>query len=535
MSRGRFVGLIVATGALAVGVVACDPGPSRLLGPDGGLPYEWIPWPAHRPVVRVDVAVLVDNSGSMSQEQSALSLRFPELIAELVDPADDDGDTFADHLPVDDLNIGVISSDMGTAGYRVSTCSISDVGDNGCFRNTPSPAVLDCETSYPPFLSRDELNAFDYDAATMAHDFTCIATLGTQGCGFEQPLKAMRAATSTNPDTGICNRGFLRPDALLALIWVTDEDDCSVRPDHTEMFDPTRDDLGHLNTRCFLHADFVESVPDYVDAFRALKPPEDQDQIVLGMIVGVPFDAPACIGDGLHLESCLAVPAMNEMIDPAAPTQLIPSCNTSMGTATPPRRFVELAHSFGSNAYVDSICKSDYADAVRGISRKIVEHLPSDCPPFDLPFDGTDDGDPAPPALCSADCFIVETLSDDRPCETDPACPPSSCPPATIGNALDPEPCIVPATGTTCAPLKRDLGLVRQSDGRLRRDCLIRQAARSWDGSRCGLPTEPGWTWEPREWSDAPRPCPVLSLRRGPGESLVDDGGRAALYCASRS
>jgi len=59
--------------------------------------------------------------------------------------------------------------------------------------------------------------------------FTCIATLGESGCGFEQPFAAITRAL------GVDGRGaapyesasFLRVDAALAIILLTNEDDCS--------------------------------------------------------------------------------------------------------------------------------------------------------------------------------------------------------------------------------------------------------------------------------------------------------------------
>jgi hypothetical protein len=73
--------------------------------------------------------------------------------------------------------------------------------------------------------------------------------LGTGGCGFEQPLEAMRRAFA-NP----ANYGFLRKDAVLALVFVTDEDDCSSFD--AAMFDPAQSGLdsplGPLASfRCF--------------------------------------------------------------------------------------------------------------------------------------------------------------------------------------------------------------------------------------------------------------------------------------------
>jgi hypothetical protein len=130
-----------------------------------------------------------------------------------------------------------------------------------------------------------------------------------------------------------------------------------------------------------------------------------------------------------------------------------------------------------------------------------------------------------------ANCVAIETLWDDGPCEADPACPPESCPPATLDDVYDPEPCVAPDSGASCTPLKRDLGVITTASGMVRRQCLIRQARRPWDGSRCGTPTEAGWTFTPGAWSDGPRPCPLHPFARGPGESLVGVGSMVELHC----
>ena len=77
----------------------------------------------------------------------------------------------------------------------------------------------------------------------LADVFTCMATLGSNGCGFSQPFAATRlalekAADPLDPDNG----GFLRPDAALAIVLVTNQDDCSV-PANSDLFDPAQSTL----------------------------------------------------------------------------------------------------------------------------------------------------------------------------------------------------------------------------------------------------------------------------------------------------
>jgi hypothetical protein len=472
--------------------------------------------------MRVDIVVLVDNSGSMREEQEALTLRFPELIRELLDPGDADGDTHPDHAAVDDRNIGVIDPDMGTMGFTVSTCRNPDGGDNGCFRNTPAPG-LGCAASYPVFLSRNPLNAAVYSPEQMSEDFTCIATLGTSGCGFEQQLKAMRVAVTDDAGPGGCNAGFLRPDSLLGLIFVTDENDCSVVEGHPEMFDPSRNgDLGPLNIRCFLHPEFIETVEDQYAAFSALRA-DRPGSLVVGMIVGVPPEESACIGTGDLLGGCLRVTDMEERINPAFSTELVPSCNTRMGLAFPPVRFVELAQMFGKDAYVDSVCKEDWRGAIAGITNRLVERLHDDyvCLSEPIPFYGD---------TCTSSCWLIETLLNIAPCPADPSCPQAWCPAGSADSIDRLLPCRDPVSGAECRPLKRDLGTIVDALGVERRQCLVRQAARDPVAFRCGDPLGDGWYYMPADWSD--HECPEVEFTFPGGEPLFAPGSGVMMRCA---
>src|SRR5262249_25630381 len=65
---------------------------------------------------------------------------------------------------------------------------------------------------------------------TLEDTFSCMASVGDGGCGFEQQLESVHRALERSTVAADVNAGFLRDDALLAVVWVTDEDDCSAPP-----------------------------------------------------------------------------------------------------------------------------------------------------------------------------------------------------------------------------------------------------------------------------------------------------------------
>ena len=62
--------------------------------------------------------------------------------------------------------------------------------------------------------------------------------MGTSGCGFEHQLASAAVSLGFRGTTPAANVGFLRPDAFLAVAFITNEDDCSAPPD-TRSYDIT--------------------------------------------------------------------------------------------------------------------------------------------------------------------------------------------------------------------------------------------------------------------------------------------------------
>ncbi|MBI5486350.1 MAG: hypothetical protein HY905_03360 [Deltaproteobacteria bacterium] len=410
------------------------------------------------PSGKVDLVVVVDNSRSMQEEQAALVANFPALIDELMAPSD------PDHTPVIDLNVAIVSTDMGSAGYQLSTCSEGlwgyDRGDDGCFLHTPRTAGSGCLVDYPGFLRRNPDNAGSYPLSDMGRDFGCMATLGTNGCGFEQQLEAARKGLVDHTLAGDCNAGFLRNDSILAVVVVSDEEDCSVADTH--ILDPEADAIyGHANIRCYIHPEMLKSVTDMVGQLRGLR--GNARDFVMAMIVGVPMGS-VCENTGDRVANCLELPEMQYVLDGTG-TNIIPVCHHPLGwgAAVPGRRFIQAAQEIGSNALVRSICNEDWRPAMTGILDLIQGALDNVCFPHELALD---------PVTCRADCNIVELLSDDR-----------SCPAGRV--EADP-------------PTETD------DRGVIHRRCVILQADRvpAGDGT-CPITADAGWYYIPRAQSTA--------------------------------
>ena len=187
---------------------------------------------------QLDVLFVIDNSHSMHEEQEALTANFSAFVSTL--------EASLDTLP--DIHIAAVTTDLGAGPYGIESCV--GQGDAGMLHN---PGIDDPDgTGCPenPFIesvaNTDGTRTTNY-RGTLDEAFQCIATVGMMGCGFEMPLEAARRALDGR------NTGFLRQDAFLLIVFVSDEDDCSVSS--TGLFDTSQDgvdtDLGYLNSyRC---------------------------------------------------------------------------------------------------------------------------------------------------------------------------------------------------------------------------------------------------------------------------------------------
>lgn len=147
----------------------------------------------------VDLLFVVDNSGSMLVEQQNLIASFDGFIAGIQDNLDE----------ANDYHIGVVTTDA----YVLNAAQCQTLG---------ALVTESAEGVCGPWTAGRYISlADDLESA-----FTCAARVGDGGSTDEHQVEAALAAISPElAAPGACNEGFIRDDALLVLVIITDEDD----------------------------------------------------------------------------------------------------------------------------------------------------------------------------------------------------------------------------------------------------------------------------------------------------------------------
>ena len=328
----------------------------------------------------VDILFVIDNSGSMGAEQQALVDKFGSFITQL--------EALEGGLP--NVQIGVISTDVGVGGVSIVGCEGN--GDDGVLQ----AGVQAAGCSGPQgaryiqnFATENATRQINYPAnQTLKETFSCIARVGVHGCGFEQPLESMRRALDGSRQQ---NLGFLREDALLAIIFVTDEDDCSVK--NARMFEGTPltsidEPLGPLASfRCFdfgvtcdeptrtagvktnckprSNSPYMHEVQEYIDFVFGLK--NDPSKILVAGIVGKnEGDEPLDSAEVLFISSSTA--DRNNFLE------LKKGCGYDVSDnnagAVPAIRLEYFVNAFPQNVS-DSICSADFSTILEDIGERL--------------------------------------------------------------------------------------------------------------------------------------------------------------------
>ena len=181
----------------------------------------------------VDFLFVIDNSGSMGDNQQNLVDSFPGFIQAIQNTVQE----------ASDYHIMVAKTDAGWGGDCALLCPAffgicPDIPEYPCMTGPPTAcdSVMGAGVTYPigsdssgQQCSLASGSRFITPAdANLAQSFECIARVGTDGSGDERPAEALTAALSTSLNSaGGCNEGFLRDDAILVVTIITDEEDSS--------------------------------------------------------------------------------------------------------------------------------------------------------------------------------------------------------------------------------------------------------------------------------------------------------------------
>jgi len=448
----------------------------------------------------VDLLFLVDDSSSMGKSQDNLRRNFPRFMTRLKDPPG---------LP--NIHVAVVSSDMGTNSG--SACDPA-TNKNGRFQFTaPEPAVgqTPCVTNLDPnatFIS-DIGGTKNYSGA-IEDVFSCIAALGDKGCGFEHQFAAITRALGVDGrgEAPQENQGFLRKDAYLVIILITNEDDCSANPD-VPLFDESQnnyigDQLGpRINFRCneFGHV-CDDGTGKFVHPSRRA-PNDDVNAMVTysscrsneeeNYLLGAADTANRIKGlksrDGQVLVAAITGPATPYTVTWTAPTgsdtscgaascpwpAIARSCTATDGSfAYPSVRIVDFVNQFGANGLVLPICEDDFGPSLDRIAKLINEQLKPPCITQTVATD---------PATGDFDCTVVSHTPNDFGASVDakvPACSQNgnvapcwslgavgACPTGGTGRIVNisPDPAVPPSTAqnatvncSVCDPMFPDPG-----------------------------------------------------------------------------
>jgi hypothetical protein len=222
-------------------------------------------------VDKIDLLFVIDNSSSMADKQAFFANAVPQLVRRLVNPDCVNRDTgervvgpgadvacpaglVKDFGAIDDIHIGVVTSSLG--GHGGDACAegwwaFNPTQDDHAHLLPSVRAGVPDQTGLG-FLAWDPAQKGTPpgtgDLNALSNDFAAnVSAAGESGCGYEATLEAWyRFLIDPDPPARVIveagrsrvdgvdqtvldqRKAFMRPDSLLAVVMLTDENDCSV-------------------------------------------------------------------------------------------------------------------------------------------------------------------------------------------------------------------------------------------------------------------------------------------------------------------
>ena len=225
-------------------------------------------------VDKVDLLFMIDNSPSMADKQEILKAAVPVLLGRLLSPrcVSSDGRPTGSTVGADgtcamagstpefaaigDIHIGIVSSSLGAHGGNICAPNGSESHPDDRAHLIGAQRTGLASWNGSGFLAWDPTGtrntpAGESDPTKLVTDFAAmVQATAEHGCAFEATLEAWyRFLIDPEPPAQVSKVGdvsvrqgidsellaqraaFLRPDSLLAIVMLTDENDCSIRDD----------------------------------------------------------------------------------------------------------------------------------------------------------------------------------------------------------------------------------------------------------------------------------------------------------------
>lgn len=196
--------LACALGIFAVAAAGCEGLEEHRLevvgDAGGGVVEEAMPVPG-----QLDLLLVVDNSNSMCEEQAALANTARELVLGL-------------EAAGADYRIAVVTTDMVDTVRGGGRFAIGP----GTFNNVSACSIAVPDTTACAFNGAPWLDSGQLEREALISALQCRVYAGIDGNPVEMGLASAHAALE-RPE----QQTFLRPGSRLALVFVTDENDCS--------------------------------------------------------------------------------------------------------------------------------------------------------------------------------------------------------------------------------------------------------------------------------------------------------------------
>ncbi len=384
----------------------------------------------------VDILFVIDNSGSMGEEQGTLAANFSNFIQVLERPevsanyrigitTTDNGNPQCSGTSPEGGKLRLTSCRSRESEFTWNTSPPVEKFDEACaavcpdtlanLETVPTSTENDPDPKPRAWIESIEGKTNLPDGVTTTQAFQCFGPQGINGCGFESQLESMWKALQLMEVSNSPNFDFRRKNAILSVVIVTDEADCSLDPEYGEIFDPNGSrifwsDPGsnfptsavcwNAGVKCeggpgtYTSCDPInkdvdgnEGVSDdkavlfplskYIDLLQSIENDKQSrvpgQEVIVAGIVGVP--------DGYSDPSDIEY--KDDMADPSFQNDygIGPGCASAAGKAVPPVRIRDFAKAFEVDGKPNlfSICNSDYSAALEAIAETIASQVKPAC------------------------------------------------------------------------------------------------------------------------------------------------------------